>query len=56
VLQIRFEAQNVFNTVSFDTMGSQSILSSVFARLNAGSDGVINTSPRRAQLALKYVF
>ena len=55
-LQLRFEVQNVANTVSYDTMGSQSIGSSVFARLNAATDGVVNTSPRRAQLAAKYVF
>jgi TonB-dependent Receptor Plug Domain. len=55
-LQLRFEVQNVFNTVSYDTMGSQSIGSPVFARLNPAVDGVINTSPRRAQLAAKYVF
>jgi hypothetical protein len=55
-LQLRFEVQNVANTVSYDTMGSQSIGSSVFARLNAAVDGVVNTSPRRAQLAAKYVF
>ena len=55
-LQLRFEVQNVFNTVSYDTMGSQSIGSSVFGRLNAATDGVVNSSARRAQLAAKYVF
>jgi hypothetical protein len=55
-LQLRFEVQNVLNTRSYDTMGSQLITSSVFARLNAGTDGVTNSSPRRAQLAAKYVF
>jgi hypothetical protein len=55
-LQLRFEVQNLLNNVSYDTMGSQSIGSSVFARLNAGTDGVVNSSPRRAQLAAKYVF
>jgi hypothetical protein len=55
-LQLRFEVQNVFNNVSYDTTGSQSIQSSVFMRLNAATDGVINNSPRRAQLAAKYIF
>lgn len=55
-LQLRLEGQNIFNTVSYDTTGSQSIQSSVFMRLNAGVDGVINNSPRRFQLAAKYVF
>ena len=48
--------QNVFNVVTYDTFGSQSIQSTVFTRLNAASDGVLNNSPRRAQLAAKYVF
>ncbi len=55
-LQLRFEVQNVFNNVTYDTTGSQSIQSSVFMRLNAATDGVINNSPRRAQLAAKYIF
>jgi hypothetical protein len=55
-LQLRFEVQNLFNNVTYDTTGSQSIQSSVFMRLNAATDGVINNSPRRAQLAAKYVF
>jgi hypothetical protein len=55
-LQLRFEVQNLLNNVTYDTMGSQSIQSSVFGRLNAGTDGVINSSPRRAQLAAKYIF
>lgn len=55
-LQLRFEVQNLLNNVTYDTMGSQSIQSSVFGRLNAATDGVINSSPRRAQLAAKYVF
>ncbi|QNI37455.1 carboxypeptidase regulatory-like domain-containing protein [Edaphobacter albus] len=55
-LQLRFEVQNLLNNVTYDTMGSQSIQSSVFGRLNAGTDGVVNSSPRRAQLAAKYVF
>jgi len=38
-LQLRFEVQNLLNTVSYDTMGSQSIQSSVFGRLNAATDG-----------------
>jgi hypothetical protein len=55
-LQLRFEVQNVFNNVTYDTMGSQSIGSGVFGRLNAATDGVVNSSARRAQLAAKYVF
>ena len=55
-LQLRFEVQNLLNVVTYDTTGSQSIQSSVFMRLNAATDGVINNSPRRAQLAAKYVF
>lgn len=55
-LQIRLEVQNVFNVVTYDTFGSQNIQSTVFTRLNAASDGVLNNSPRRAQLAAKYVF
>ena len=55
-LQLRLEVQNVLNNVTYDTTGSQSIQSSVFTRLNAASDGVVNSSPRRAQLAAKYVF
>lgn len=55
-LQLRFEVQNLLNNVTYDTTGSQSILSSVFMRLNPATDGVINNSPRRAQLAAKYVF
>ena len=54
-LQLRLEGQNVFNTRSYDTMPSQ-ITSSIFTRLNAATDGVTNTSPRRFQLAAKYVF
>jgi len=55
-LQLRFEVQNLLNNVTYDTMGSQSIQSTVFGRLNAATDGVINSSPRRAQLAAKYIF
>lgn len=55
-LQLRLEGQNIFNTVSYDTTGSQLISSSVFSRLNTATDGVTNTSPRRFQLAAKYVF
>ncbi|HSU18726.1 MAG TPA: carboxypeptidase regulatory-like domain-containing protein [Acidobacteriaceae bacterium] len=55
-LQFRLEVQNVFNVVTYDTFGSQNIQSSVFTRLDAASDGVLNNSPRRAQLAAKYVF
>jgi hypothetical protein len=55
-LQLRLEAQNVFNNVTYDTFGSQSIQSSVFGRLNAATDGVVNNSPRRMQLSAKYNF
>jgi hypothetical protein len=55
-LELRFEVQNVFNVVTYDTFGSQNIQSPVFSRLNPASDGVLNNSPRRAQLAAKYVF
>ena len=55
-LEFRLEAQNVFNVITYDTFGSQSIQSSVFARLNPASDGVLNNSPRRVQLSAKYVF
>src|SRR5215469_7644879 len=55
-LELRLEVQNVFNVVTYDTFGSQSIQSSVFTRLNPANDGVLNNSPRRAQLAAKYVF
>ncbi|MBS1800535.1 MAG: carboxypeptidase regulatory-like domain-containing protein [Acidobacteria bacterium] len=55
-LQLRLEGQNIFNTVSYDTTGSQNYTSSSFTRLNAAVDGVVNTTPRRFQLAAKYVF
>lgn len=55
-LQFRLEVQNVLNNVTYDTTGSQSITSGAFMRLNAGTDGVVNNGPRRAQLAAKYVF
>jgi hypothetical protein len=55
-LQFRLEAQNLANVVQYDTFGSQSIQSSVFARLNAATDGVVNNGPRRMQLSAKYVF
>lgn len=55
-LQLRIEGQNMFNNRNYDTTGSQNIQSSVFMRLNAGTDGVTNSSPRRFQLAAKYVF
>lgn len=55
-LQLRFEVQNVTNVITYDTFGSQSIQSSSFTRLNPATDGVLNNSPRRAQLAAKYVF
>lgn len=55
-LQVRFEVQNVFNNVTYDTTGSQAVGSSVFMRLNPATDGVINSTARRAQLAAKYVF
>jgi hypothetical protein len=55
-LDLRLEAQNVFNVITYDTFGSQSIQSTSFTRLNPASDGVLNNSPRRVQLAAKYVF
>lgn len=55
-LQLRLEVQNVFNVVTYDTFGSQSIQSTVFTRLNAASDGVLNNAPRKMQIAAKYVF
>lgn len=55
-LELRFEVQNVFNVITYDTFGSQNFQSPVFTRLNPASDGVLNNSPRRAQLAAKYVF
>ena len=55
-LQVRLEAQNLANNITYDTFGSQSIQSSVFGRLNAATDGVVNNSPRRMQLSAKYVF
>lgn len=55
-LQTRLEMQNITNSVYYDTFGSQVITSSVFTRLNAAVDGVLNNSARRMQLALKYNF
>src|SRR5216683_2342538 len=55
-LQLRLEAQNLANNVTYDTFGSQSIQSSVFGRLNAATDGVVSNQPRRMQLSAKYVF
>lgn len=55
-LQLRFEVQNLFNVVTYDTFGSQSIQSTVFTRLNPATDGVLNNTPRKAQIAAKYVF
>jgi len=55
-LEFRLEAQNVFNVVTYDTFGSQSIQSSSFTRLNPASDGVLNNAPRKVQLSAKYVF
>jgi hypothetical protein len=55
-LDFRLEAQNVFNVITYDTFGSQSIQSTSFTRLNPASDGVLNNSPRKVQLAAKYVF
>ncbi len=55
-LEFRLEAQNVFNVVTYDTFGSQSIQSSSFTRLNPATDGVLNNSPRKVQLSAKYVF
>jgi hypothetical protein len=56
VLQLRLEAQNLANNVTYDTFGSESIQSSVFGRLNAATDGVVNNGPRRMQLSAKYTF
>lgn len=56
VLQARLEMQNATNVTTYDTFGSQTITSSVFTRLNPGVDGVVNNSPRRMQLAVKYTF
>ncbi|MDQ2925378.1 MAG: hypothetical protein M3R43_07480, partial [Acidobacteriota bacterium] len=55
-LQLRIEAQNLFNVITYDTFGSQNIQSSSFTRLNPATDGVLNNSPRRMQLSAKYVF
>jgi len=56
-LQLRIEAQNIFNVITYDTFGSQSIQStSSFTRLNPATDGVLNNSPRRMQLSAKYNF
>jgi Carboxypeptidase regulatory-like domain/TonB-dependent Receptor Plug Domain len=55
-LEFRLEAQNVFNVITYDTFGSQSIQSTSFTRLNPASDGVLNNSPRKVQLSAKYVF
>jgi hypothetical protein len=55
-LEFRLEAQNVFNVVTYDTFGSQSIQSTSFTRLNPASDGVLNNLPRKVQLSAKYVF
>jgi hypothetical protein len=55
-LQARLEMQNVTNSEMYDTFGSQLITSSVFTRLNQAFDGVMQNSPRRMQLALKYTF
>jgi len=55
-LQVRLEMQNAANNVTYDTFGSQNIQSSIFARLNPATDGVVNNGPRRMQLAAKYVF
>ena len=55
-LEFRLEAQNVFNVITYDTFGSQSIQSTSFTRLNPASDGVLNNQPRKVQLSAKYVF
>jgi hypothetical protein len=55
-LEFRLEAQNVFNVITYDTFGSQSIQSTSFTRLNPAVDGVLNNSPRKMQLSAKYVF
>ena len=55
-LQLRLEAQNVFNVITYDTFGSSVYTSSAFTRLNPATDGVLNNSPRRMQLSVKYNF
>ena len=55
-LQLRIEAQNVFNVITYDTFGSSVYTSSAFTRLNPATDGVLNNSPRRMQLSAKYNF
>ena len=55
-LQLRLEAQNVFNVITYDTFGSSVYTSSAFTRLNPATDGVLNNSPRRMQLSAKYNF
>jgi hypothetical protein len=55
-LEFRLEAQNVFNVITYDTFGSQSIQSTSFTRLNPATDGVLNNQPRKVQLSAKYVF
>ena len=55
-LQLRLEAQNLANNITYDTFGSESIQSSLFGRLNAATDGVVNNMPRRMQISAKYVF
>ena len=55
-LQLRLEAQNVFNVITYDTFGSSLYQSNNFTRLNPASDGVLNNSPRKMQLSAKYVF
>ncbi|RZU40560.1 TonB-dependent receptor [Edaphobacter modestus] len=56
LVQARLEMQNAANVTTYDTFGSELITSSVFTRRNAGVDGVVNNSPRRMQLAVKYIF
>jgi hypothetical protein len=57
-LQARLEMQNVMNLQNFDTFGSQTITSSVFARQNQATDDIMSSSgsQRRMQLSLKYTF
>lgn len=55
-LQLRLEAQNVFNVITYDTFGSSVYTSTSFTRLNPATDGVLNNAPRRMQLSAKYNF
>jgi hypothetical protein len=50
-LEFRLEAQNVFDVITYDTFGSQSIQSTRFTPTAS-----LNNSPRKVQLSAKYVF